>query len=100
MTTLNDVMAIEGEAESPEEYYTAIQRSINGGVAWKFQGYVGRRMMEAIEQGYCLLGTSRATDYWGNKIPARTDVEKNTKGSVGYVVLHRGRDWADKMEAL
>ena len=51
--------------------------------------------MDAIEAGVCLLGKSRARDYYGNTIPSRDDVEAGTKGSYDYVVQHHGVEWAD-----
>jgi hypothetical protein len=100
MLSVEDVQNIEGNAETEEERYISLQRAINSGSAWRFQGFVGRAMMEAIEQGYCMLGTERARDFYGNRIPARTDVEDGTKGSRGFVSLKRGGDWADLMEGV
>jgi hypothetical protein len=51
--------------------------------------------MEAIENGYCLLGRSRAQDYYGNTIPSRDDVQEGTKGSLEYVRKLQGDKWAD-----
>lgn len=45
------------------EYYTELQKAINSGSAWSFQGSYGRAMMDAITSGNCLLGTSPARDY-------------------------------------
>lgn len=77
------------------EYYTELQKAINSGSAWSFQGSYGRAMMSAIESGYCMLGTSRARDYWGNAIPSRDDVKPGTKGSFDYVANRFGQEWAD-----
>jgi hypothetical protein len=100
MSTINlrDVAAIEGEAESAEEYYLAIQRAINSGSAWSFQGSYGRSMMDAIEGGCCLLGLTPAHDYYGNRIPARSEVKPHTKGSREFVVDRMGEEWAALME--
>ena len=83
---LHDIEVIEDGSETELEYYEAIQRAINDGVAWKFQGSYGRTMMDAIRAGYCLLGHSRSSDYYGNVIPSRDDVEEGTKGSYEYVI--------------
>ena len=97
---LHDIEVIEGEAETEHEYYESIQRAINSGSAWSFQGSYGRVMMEAIKGGYCLLGHSQARDYYGNTIPSRDDVEEGTKGSYEYVIRMQGQEWADMMGDL
>jgi hypothetical protein len=94
---LHDIDLIEDGAETETEYYEAIQRAINEGTAWKFQGSYGRTMMDAISSGYCLLGRHRTQDYWGNTIPSRDDVQAGTKGSYDYVVHMQGSEWADTM---
>ena len=99
MGTYEDIMILEGEreVESELDYYASMQRTINAGT-WSLQGSFGRSMMEAIEGGRCLLGTYRAADAYGNRIPARTDVQEGTKGNRGYVVEAMGEDWAVAME--
>lgn len=96
---LDDIDNIEGEAEM-EDVYGSLQRAINSLTAWRFQGFYGRSMMEAIELGFCMLGTESTTDYYGNRIPSRYDVKEGTKGSRGYVVLKRGEIWAKQMEEV
>lgn len=97
MLALDDVLAIEGEAETEEAYYMAIQRAINAGT-WSLQGSFGRTMMEAIEEGRCMLGERGAKDYWGNYIPARSQVQEGTKGSADYVADRFGADWLELMQ--
>lgn len=95
MFDLNDINTIESDdCTSPEQYYASIQRAINSGM-WGLQGSYGRTMMEAIESGYCLLGRSRARDYYGNTIPSRDDVQEGTKGSLDYVRDLQGDKWAE-----
>lgn len=65
---------------------------------WSLQGSYGRAMMQAIEAGTCMLGHEPAQDYWGNRIPSRTEVEAGTKGSREFVVAARGEDWAVMLE--
>ncbi len=97
MLTLNDINTIECDEEATEEqYFLAIQRVINSG-SWALQGSYGRNMMNAIESGYCMLGKSRARDYYGNTIPSRDDVQEGTKGSYDYVVDAMGEEWAKMM---
>lgn len=99
MLSLNDIEVIECDEEaSMEDYYLSLQRAINSGVAWSFQGSYGRAMSEAISAGLCMLGKNRARDYYGNTIPSRDDVEPFTKGSYDFVMEERGQEWADLME--
>lgn len=96
---LKDVEAIEGGAESEEEYFSSIQRAINGGM-WSLQGSYGRALMGAIESGKCMLGPSPANDYWGNRIPARDEVKAGTKGSRDFVAERSGEEWAELMDGV
>jgi len=102
MLTLNDINTIEEVGYEPDEdeYFAAIQRAINSGSAWSFQGSYGRTMMDAIEGGRCVLGREPARDYWGNRIPSRDEVKQGTKGSYDYVANARGADWADMISAI
>jgi hypothetical protein len=97
MFTLEDVETIENGGE---DYFMSLQRAINSGSAWSLQGSYGRAAMTAIEDGNCMLGTTRATDYWGNRIPSRDDVKEGSKGSRAYVVECCSEEWAAKMEAV
>ena len=97
---LRDIEVIEDGTETEQEYYESIQKAINSGYAWKMQGSYGRAMMDAIKSGYCLLGHERFSDYYGNTIPSRDDVEEGTKGSYEYVVRLMGDDWANTMGDL
>ena len=98
---LHDIETIESDEETTiEEYYIAIQRAINSGTAWSFQGSYGRAMMEAIKEGSCMLGRDPARDYWGNRIPSRDEVKEGTKGSYEYCAHIRGTEWADMMERV
>ena len=97
---LHDIEIIEEKCGAYIEHYEAIQRAINEGTAWKFQGSYGRTMMDAIRSGYCMLGRHRTQDYYGNVIPSRDDVQAGTKGSYDYVVHMQGQEWADTMGDL
>lgn len=93
MVSLDNVMRAEdGDTDG-------LQAMINAG-QWSFQGSMGRAMMRAIEDGRCMLGPSSATDYWGNSIPSRDDVQDGTKGSYQYVVDRFGKDHADHLLEL
>ena len=101
MITTQDIDLIEGNTTCTQrEYYQSIQRAINSGSAWSFQGSYGRAMMDAIAEGCCMLGTARARDYYGSTIPSRDDVQEGTKGSRGFVVDAMGEDWAVMLEGV
>ena len=101
MTTMQDINTIESyEDASEQDTHDALQRMINSGTAWKLQGSYGRAMMDALNAGYCVLGTAPATDYWNNRIPSRDEVKAGTKGSVDYVAQRFGQEYADRMAAL
>lgn len=97
MIELNDVLAIEGEAETEEDYYLSVQRAINSGT-WGLQGSFGRAMMDAITAGRCMLGERGARDYWGNYIPARDEVKPGTKGSPEFVAEKSGDLWLEMLK--
>jgi len=100
MLSLNDINTIECDEEATEEeYYLAIQRTINAGM-WGLQGSYGRTMMDAIKSGLCLLGQREHNDYWGNHVPSRDQVVAGTVGSYDFVVKERGQDWADMMREV
>ena len=99
--TIKDVNNIETETDivDPVDYYQSIQRAINAGM-WSMQGSYGRAMMEAINEGKCLLGLKATKDYWGNVIPSRLQVKDGTKGSWEYVKQQSGDDWAMDMAGV
>jgi len=97
---LEDAETIENAEAGTPAYYEALQRAINGGQAWKFQGSYGRAMMAAIEDGRCLLGPQPAQDAYDNHIPSRAEVKPGTKGSREFVAAQHGEAWAARMENL
>lgn len=97
---LDTCLKIEGEAESKEDYYKALQVAINSGDAWAFPGHYGRSMMEAVESGRCMLGTMPARDYYQNRIPSRFEVQEGTKGSRRFVIDRCGEEWSDMLEGV
>ena len=99
MNMIDNIMALEsGELEGIEAA-EAMQCVINDGSGWRMQGSWGRSMMQALEDGDCLLGKHPTRDYYGNRIPSRDEVEEGTKGSYDYVVEAHGVEWADRMKA-
>ena len=79
-----DMSALYREDASFDEIVVLYQFLIDNGQAWHMEGHVGRTASRLIEDGYCTLGPERVKDYWGNIIPAITDVEPGTKGSAKY----------------
>lgn len=59
-----------------------IQRLINSGEVWKMEGSMGRTAMSYLEQGICYLPLKSFTDYYGNKIPSRAELQEGTKGTI------------------
>lgn len=88
------------EEYSVEEQALEVQRQINALHYWRFEGSVGRTLIDFINSGYCLLGHDDTHDYYGNHIPSRDQVQPGTKGSYEYVVNLRGKDWADTVKGV
>lgn len=86
-----DMAALWDEATSEDDFLDTYQHLVNTGQAWSLEGHVGRTAMTLIETGELALGPEAVTDYWGNKVPGRNDVEPGTKGSVEYVLAHGGQ---------
>jgi len=91
---------LEFEDQSLEDYYLQTQAQINSLEGWKLEGSVGRAMMDAIKSGRCCLGFEATHDYWGNRIPSRSEIQEGSFGSIGYVVRQYGQEWADKIAAV
>jgi hypothetical protein len=96
---IEDIIELENGEIGGDEAAVAMQRTINDGSAWKFQGSWGRSMMDAIQSGRAMLGINRSIDYYGNVIPSRSEVAPDSRGSYGYVVNAMGTDYALMLEA-
>lgn len=81
------------DATNERDYYRALQRRINDGSIWHFEGSAGRAAMDAIESGLCILGKQPCRDYYGNRIPSRYEVKAGTKGSAAYARRIQGDTW-------
>lgn len=90
----------EYEEYLPEEQALEVQRQINALHYWRFEGHVGRTLIDFIDAGWCLLGHADTRDYYGNHIPSRDQVQPGTKGSYEYVAAARGKEWADIVAAI
>lgn len=59
----------------------SLQRGINTGQVWLFEGSAGRFAQDMLKWGVVMLPKFRTRDYYGNTIPARTDLKDGTKGT-------------------
>lgn len=100
MFSADDAMALENGENTPEQAATLLQKAINDGIGWALQGSYGRSMMQALEAGDCMLGLSPAKDGYGNRIPARHEVQAGSKGSRALVVQVHGEAWAEMLESV
>lgn len=73
------------EEASEEDVIAGYQELINTGMAWRLEGHVGRTAMRLIEDGLCTLGENGHSDYYGNYVPSKHEVEPGTKGSQEFV---------------
>jgi len=77
-------MTIERITELQADYgLTKAQQMLNSGQLWKFEGSIGRTTMDMLEAGILVLPEERTDDYYGNTIPARTELKEGTKGTLG-----------------
>jgi hypothetical protein len=88
------------EAENLRDYYKALQTRINDGSIWLLEGSAGRAAMDAIESGRCILGKTPCRDYYGNRIPARSEVKTGTKGSLAYARQLQGDNWVRTIQRV
>lgn len=95
-----DYDVIENGADSEEQYFEELQKAINSLVAWRLQGSYGRTMMQALQDGKCMLGHEHTHDYWGSRIPARDKVKAGTVGSFELVARINGLEYANRMASL
>lgn len=85
------------EDVTQEEHILAMQRRINDGSIWLFEGSAGREAMRLLEAGYRMLPKQRHRDYWGSTIPSRDELKPGTKGTWQLVEQTMGRSWAQRM---
>lgn len=101
MADYNTMMIATGNEDAEElAYYRAMQATINDGSIWKMEGSAGRSAMNALSSGRCMLGRVCVRDYYGNRIPSRTEVKKGTKGSRWLVKETMGESWARSMSRV
>ena len=75
-------MTIERIEELQKEYgYSNMQNLINSGECWKMEGSMGRAAMGCLETGACMLPDEEYQDFYGNTVPARSQLKEGTKGT-------------------
>lgn len=86
--TKNEIKELQREYDVLE-----YQEVIHSGSAWIIEGIHGRIAMEYLKSGVCYLPLKSYSDYWGNVVPSRSEIEKN--GGVG-TLEHSKSFWSDK----
>ena len=66
-----------------------LQNLIDNGEGWQSEGALSQAVVEALEDGTCVLGPVAHRDYNGHVVPARADVEPGAKGSLAYANRRR-----------
>ena len=59
-----------------------LQDMINTGMVWHMEGSIGRTAMDALRMGACYLPEVPYRDYYGNKVPSRTELKDGTTGTL------------------
>jgi hypothetical protein len=76
---------LEAERDGLNNYPVAfLQNLIDNGEGWQSEGALGRAIVNALEDGRCVLGPVAHRDYHNNVVPARKDVAPGAKGSLEY----------------
>jgi len=66
-----------------EQYnYAEMQKLIDTGDVWKFEGSMGRSAMNCLESGICYLPEKQTFDYYKNILPSRNELQAGTKGTI------------------
>jgi hypothetical protein len=85
MTDPNAEVELQAERDGLNRYPVAfLQNLIDNGEGWMSESAMGRAVVQALEDGTCVLGTVAQRDYHGRVVPARADVEPGAKGSLEY----------------
>ena len=61
-----------------------LQNLIDNGEGWQSENALGKAIVQALEDGTCVLGPVAHHDYHGRVVPARSDVASGAKGSLEY----------------
>lgn len=66
-----------------------LQHLIDNGEGWQSESALGQAVVQALEDGTCVLGPVAHRDYHGRVVPARADVGPGAKGSLDYANRRR-----------
>jgi hypothetical protein len=94
MLNVDDIIEYENGEQDEQDTIRMFQIAVNDGSAWRLQGSYGREAMALIDAGHIMLGKVAQQDYYGNLLPARTDVVKGSKGSAAYVKENQPESYA------
>ena len=61
-----------------------LQNLIDNGEGWQSEGALSKAVVDALEDGTCVLGPVAHRDYQGHIVPARGDVEPGAKGTLAW----------------
>jgi hypothetical protein len=76
---------LEAERDGLSHYPVAfLQNLIDNGEGWQAEGALSRAIVNALEDGRCVLGPMAHRDYNNRVVPARADVAPGAKGSLEY----------------
>jgi hypothetical protein len=76
---------LEAERDGLSHYPVAfLQNLIDNGEGWQSEGALSRAIVNALEDGRCVLGPVAHRDYNNRVVPARRDVAPGAKGSLEY----------------
>jgi hypothetical protein len=70
--------------EDEEKHHKHMQRMIDDGSVWHFEGAMGRHAMDLMRRGKVILGPKSHKDFYGNHVPAHHEVKPGTLGSKEY----------------
>ena len=85
-----DRLLVEAAHDGLSHYPVAfLQHLIDNGEGWQSEGALGQAVVQALEDGTCVLGTIAHRDYHGRVVPARGDVAPGAKGSLEYANRRR-----------
>lgn len=81
MTDINPEDLEDGLDHYPVAF---MQHLIDNGEGWKVQSDLARAIVQALEDGTCVLGPVAHRDYNNHVVPARSEVGHGDKGSLAY----------------
>ena len=85
MTDPNAEVERRAEQDGLQHYPVAfLQNLIDNGEGWQSESALGQAVVQALEDGTCVLGPTAHRDYHGRVVPARGDVAPGGKGSLEY----------------